>query len=62
MELSLSQRPKRPFASLAEAERLIRAGRALLSWAGDGDRQGNYGEAERCFRGALEILRDAVDS
>ncbi len=56
----MSQNPKRPFASLAEAERLIRAGRALLTWAGDGDRQGNYAEAERCFRKALTILRDAV--
>ncbi len=47
-------------APLAEAERLIRAGRALLAWAGEGTRHGNYAEAERCFHRALDILRESV--
>lgn len=50
----------RPIASLAEAERLIRAGRAQLAWARHGERQGDAAEAENCFGKALEILRDAV--
>lgn len=53
---------KRPYASLAEAERLIRAGRTLLSWPEEANRRGSAAEAERCFRGALKILRDAVGS
>jgi tetratricopeptide (TPR) repeat protein len=53
---------KPPFASLAEAERLIRAGRALLSWPGGDNCRGSIAEAERCFRGALEILKEAVGS
>lgn len=50
----------RPVASLAEAERLIRAGRAQLAWARHGERRGDLTEAETCFGKALEILRDAV--